>query len=179
MTPEQAVLKLREDPSRREMLRDTYIDEDLPRAAERFSQSAEFAEVRGILGPRMAGARVLDVGAGNGIASYAFAKHGASRVYAAEPDGSDIVGAGAIRRLTAGLPVEVLQTGGAEIGLPADAVDIVYARQVLHHIIDLDAAMREFARVLRPVAFSSPAATMWSMMSSRCGFSWRTTPSMP
>jgi SAM-dependent methyltransferase len=149
MTTAEAVRLLRGDPRYGDVVRDSYLDEDVRSAAERFFSSAEFAEVRALVGPGLAGGTVLDLGAGTGIASYALARAGASRVYALEPDPSE-VGRAAIARLAAGLPVETLDAFGERIPLAEGAVDIVYARQVLHHTGDLRATLRECARVLRP-----------------------------
>jgi SAM-dependent methyltransferase len=90
------------------------------------------------------------VGAGIGLASYAFARSGAARVVALEPDPSPLVGRGAMAPLLAEQPFEV--SGGLGESLPFEdgAFDVVYARQVLHHIGPLDAALKEFARVLKP-----------------------------
>lgn len=149
MTTAEAVAHLRADPQYASVVRDSYLDADVRAAAERFRASGEFAEVSALLGGRLRGRSVLDLGAGTGIASYALARAGAAHVYALEPDPSEEVGRGAILRLCAGLPVEVLDAFGERIPLAAESVDAVYARQVLHHTRDLKATLRECARVLR------------------------------
>ena len=147
-TVEEAIRLLREDPVERQRLVDAYYEPDPASCARAFAASDEFAEVCRLAGP-LAGRRVLDLGAGNGIASYAFARAGA-RVTALEPDPSPVVGHGAIRLSCAGLPVEVVDSFGEQLPFPDGAFDLVYARQVLHHARDLDAMLRECARVLRP-----------------------------
>lgn len=149
MTTEEAVLALRRDPAYADLVRDSYLGPDVLDSAERFLRSPEFDAVRALLGPRLAGAAVLDVGAGTGIASYAFARAGAGEVVALEPDPSDVVGQGAIRRVVQGLPVTVADGFGEELPFPAGRFDVVYLRQVLHHARDLDALVRECARVTR------------------------------
>jgi SAM-dependent methyltransferase len=84
-----------------------------------------------------------------GIASFAFARSGARAIYSLEPDDSDI-GRGAISQLVNGTPIKLLDAFGEEVPLPDQSVDIVYARQVLHHTRDLRQVMRECARVLKP-----------------------------
>jgi SAM-dependent methyltransferase len=150
MNIDEAIRHLRADPRHVDLVRDAYLGEDLGEAAERFLRSAEFEEVRGIAGPGLAGGHVLDLGAGNGIASYAFALSGAGVVLALDPDPSNEVGIGALRALTAGLPV--VPVAGIGEGLPFrdDSMDLVYARQVLHHASDLRRLLSECARVLKP-----------------------------
>jgi SAM-dependent methyltransferase len=132
-------------------MRDAYLDEDVAAAARRFESSGEFEEVLRLIGRKLAGATVVDLGAGTGVASYAFAKAGAGEVVALEPDESEVVGQGAIRRACEGLPAVRIVTGlGEDLPLGSGTVDLVYARQVLHHARDLDRVVSECARVLRP-----------------------------
>jgi SAM-dependent methyltransferase len=146
-TTADAVEQLRRDPEYADLIRDSYLGEDTREAAERFERSGEFAEVRRILGSRLQGAEVLDLGAGTGIASFALSRSGARRVYALEPDRSPVVGRGAIERLESEL--EILDGVGERIPLPDSSLDVVYSRQVLHHVEDLPALAHEVRRVLR------------------------------
>ncbi len=148
MTMDEAVLWLRQNPRFADYLRNSYLETDTRSCAERFRQSGEFAEVRRIAGDSAKGV-VLDLGAGNGIASYAFAMNEARLVCALEPDPGENAGRGAIHRLTEGLAVEVIDGWGEEIPLLSNSVDMVYARQVLHHTRDLRQVLRECARVLK------------------------------
>ena len=95
---------------------------------------------------------MLDLGAGNGIASWALVQAGARRVLALEPDPSNVVGWRAIRQLCRGLPVDVIDSLAGAIPIPEQTVDAVLARQVLHHIHDLPDTMRAVARVMKPGA---------------------------
>lgn len=146
MDAAEAFRTLRSDPRYAELTRDAYMTDDPRDDAERFAASAEFAEVERLLHPR--GREVLDLGAGTGIASFALGRTGAARVYAVEPDPSD-VGRAAIADVCAGLPVELVDASGEELPLPDESVDAIYARQVLHHARELEAMLRECARVLR------------------------------
>jgi SAM-dependent methyltransferase len=148
MNTEEAILYLRRQPAHRALLRDAYLDEDGVRSAERFLASAEFAEACRLLGTAVHGT-IVDLGAGSGIAAYAFARAGARQLMALEPDLSAVTGSGAIRRLTAGLPVAAIAAYGEEIPLPDGSVDAVYAHQVLHHTGDLKRVLAECARILR------------------------------
>src|ERR1051325_2328558 len=85
---EQAVVALRGDPKHHELIFDSYLTSDLLGNCRRFLVSREFSEVKALIARGMPGARdVVDMPAGNGIATYAFAKAG-FRVVAVEPDPS-------------------------------------------------------------------------------------------
>jgi SAM-dependent methyltransferase len=147
---EDAVRWLREQPDRQDLVRDSYYDDPLAAAAERYRQSGEWQAVRALVGPGLK-RKALDLGAGRGIASYAMAADGFV-VTALEPDPSAIVGAGAIRALAAecALPIEVVEQFSETLPFDDAMFDIVFARAVLHHTRDLGAALREVARVLKP-----------------------------
>ena len=149
ISTEEAVRLLRDDPDYADLVRDAYLGSDILESAERFLVSAEFRAVEGLVG-RISDAVVVDVGAGTGIASYAFGSRGARRVYALEPDASDDVGRGAIRTLAEGLPITVVEGYGESIPLDPGTADIVYVRQVLHHAANLEALVADCARILKP-----------------------------
>lgn len=150
MTVDQAIRYMRQKPRYAELIHDAYLGLDVAADGERFAASAEFREVMRLVGERVRGGAVLDLGAGAGVASYAFAVNGARVVYAIEPDLSDEIGAVAVRRMAAALPIHSVASVGERLPLPRASVDIVYARQVLHHTRDLFLVTRECARVLRP-----------------------------
>ncbi len=131
-----------------EDVRANYFDLPVVEAARRYAGSKEFSTVNKILAAAP-GRVALDLGAGNGIASYALAKAGWS-VHAVEPDPSDEVGAGAISSLANGHALDItVHTGwGESLSLADASVSAVHARQVLHHLHDLPAGLRELERVL-------------------------------
>jgi SAM-dependent methyltransferase len=145
---EQAVEQLRRDPAQAELVLACYYDDPLRGAAERFAASEEWVALQSWLPSR---GRVLDLGAGRGISSYAFAKTG-WEVIALEPDPSEVVGAGAIRSLSreAGLAIEVVESWGETLPFAEASFDLVYGRAVFHHARDLEAFCNEAFRVLRP-----------------------------
>lgn len=148
-TIDEAIRQLRSDPGYADLVRDAYLGRDVLQSSLHFHASDEFAEVVRLLGRPVSGAVVVDLGAGSGIASRAFVKEGAASVVAIEPDPSDEVGQGAIRRLDAG-SVHVIAAVGEAIPLAGGTADLVYARQVLHHTREVAATVAECARVLRP-----------------------------
>ncbi len=149
-TWEEAVSWLKSQPGQQDLVRACYYDEPLLGAASRFAQSEEWKAVCQILKDWMPG-RVLDLGAGQGISSFAFARS-RCQVTAVDPDPSSIVGIRAIGKLAreANLAIERVQTLAEKIPFKEAIFDIVYGRQVLHHAADLRALCREVARVLRP-----------------------------
>ena len=150
VTWEEAVRWYRAQPNNESDVRNNYFDLPVLGAAERYAASEEFAEVLRLLGPGN-GKRILDLGAGNGIASFALAKNGWV-VTALEPDESAEVGTAAIDAIRdeTGLPIVVVREGGRLLPFSDDSFDAIHARQVLHHVPDLDAMSSELARVLKP-----------------------------
>ena len=148
-TWESAVVWLRNQPDRRQLVLDAYYDDPLLAAAKRYHQSDEWREIAALL--RGHGGKALDVGAGRGIASYALAREGFA-VTALEPDPSAVVGSAAIRSLAAeaALPIDVVEQWSERLPFADGEFDVAFARAVLHHTRDLDRACAEMFRVLRP-----------------------------
>ncbi|MFV0445247.1 MAG: methyltransferase domain-containing protein [Planctomycetaceae bacterium] len=149
---EESVHWLRSQQEYSELVIDAYLDRDNISACTRFLQSAEFLESMRLLGVADGGgSTVIDLGAGNGIASIAFAKRGLT-VTAVEPNESADVGAGAIRRAASslGLSIEVLTAVGEQFPCASCQFDAAYCRQVLHHASDLGQMVKEVYRVLKP-----------------------------
>ena len=143
---------LREQHDQHDLVIAGYYDDPLSEAATRYWRSEEWREIRSFL-PRSSAAKALDVGAGRGIASFALAKEGFS-VTALEPDESDLVGSGAIRRLAREqcLPIEVHRHAAESLPFEDGSFDVAFGRAVLHHTRDLDATCRELYRILKPGA---------------------------
>jgi SAM-dependent methyltransferase len=148
---EEAIDLLRRDPRYQQLISDAYLTSDLQGNCRRFAESSEFAETIGLIKAHRPNARdVLDVPAGNGIATYALVNAGFD-VVAVEPDPSPTVGRGAIASTLAatGFPARIVAAFGEKLPFEAGSFDVVYVRQGLHHAHDLTAMLREYARVLR------------------------------
>ena len=147
-TWESAVVWLRQQPEKQDLVRAAYFDESVLEAAIRFEGSEEWRETLRIL-PRPGSA--LDIGAGRGMASYALQNAG-WRVTALEPDPSQIVGAGAIELLnqSASGNIVTVQEWGESLPFDDCTFDLIYCRQLLHHSRDLRRLCSEAFRVLRP-----------------------------
>lgn len=148
MTWEEAVLWARHKKSKA-FVEACYFHENLTDAANAYLNSAEFHLICKWLGMRnFKRSTLLDIGAGNGIASYAFAKTGA-KVTALEPDPSFIVGSGAIRELTKGMDVDISELEMEDFLVP-EKYDFVFSRQLIHHARDLDLLCRRASEALKP-----------------------------
>lgn len=154
MTPcfstEDAIRYMRGSADYRELVDEAYLDEDGQAATERFGRSVEFRETLQLLDGSVEGKRVLDLGAGTGLATQAFARAGAAFVLALEPDCSDVVGLGKLRAAPGDLAIGSVASWAEAMPLADESVDVVYCRQVLHHLHRLPEALVECARVLRP-----------------------------
>lgn len=148
ITWEEAVRWYCRQPGNAQAVLDNYFDDDVVVAAKRFSRSREFLETLCLL-PAHRNGRLLEIGAGRGIASYAFAVNGYA-VTALEPDPSEFVGAGAIRKLAQETvnKITVIENVGEKLPFKDGCFDVVYVRQVLHHAKDLGKFISEVDRVL-------------------------------
>lgn len=146
---DEVVRWLRAQPDQEDFLRGCYLDIPQTEAAERFSRSEEWVAALELL--EKTPGRALDLGGGHGIATYALARSG-WQVAAAEPSASPVTGAGAIAALAtqAELPAWPSRAVGESLPFRASSFDVVYSRQVLHHVSERSRLCREVRRVLRP-----------------------------
>lgn len=144
-TWEEAVQHCMQDSSLKNLAYDSFFDDPI-KAAIRYRDSYEFNEVKKLI-PKNPG-RALDLGAGNGILSFALASEGWD-VTAVEPDRSSLVGSKAIEKIANefNLPITILETYGESIPKSSASYDLVVARQVLHHANDLDSFCFEMNRL--------------------------------
>lgn len=150
LTWEEAVSWLRAQRGQEAFVRQCYYDDPVIAAAARFCASEEWGGIRDLLGDWLPG-RVLEMGAGRGTTSFAFACAGCE-VTAVEPDPSPLVGRGAIEELSrlSPRPIRIIPEWGERIDVGDGSFDIVYCRAVLHHARDIGQFCREAFRILRP-----------------------------
>jgi len=152
-TWEETIEHVRNDPSYKNLVKNSYLDADLSANIDRYHASSEFKETINIFRKYNPNAKsILDIGSGNGITAINFARLGYD-VTVAEPDPSDSVGIGAIRILKEKykLPnLKLYQSCAEDIEMADESFDIVYFRQAMHHSYDLDKFVLEGSKVLKP-----------------------------
>jgi ubiquinone/menaquinone biosynthesis C-methylase UbiE len=154
MTWEETIKHIRTLPEFKMLVEKAYFEEDLPLNVERFRESEEFLETLALLSEYKSldsTIKLLDIGSGNGISSVAFALKGI-KVDTVEPDPSETIGAGAIRKLKEHYlltNMNVYQAFAEELKFPDNSYDIVYVRQCMHHAHDLKKFLLECSRVLK------------------------------
>ena len=112
--------------------------------AGREVQSDWAAVVRPLVDP--VAKRVADIGCGGGIYSAAWADLGAAHVTGV--DFSAEMVRTAIEKNSGRANIVFRQGDALATGLPAESVDIVFERALIHHLADYDACFREAARLL-------------------------------
>lgn len=95
-----------------------------------------------------AGKKVLEVGCGAGIDSAEFARNGAL-VTSADFTERSVQSTKELLK-EANLPVNVVQADATNLQFEDDSFDCVYSFGVLHHIPDIEKALAEIKRVLKP-----------------------------
>jgi len=149
----ETIAYARNAPGLQNQIRESYLSEDLASNIEAFRNSDEFRATLNLLSSLniAKNAKLLDVGAGNGISSIAFALEGFN-VTALEPDESDTVGAGAISKLKElyNLPGLIIDSSfGEKMPFADNYFDVVYARQCMHHAYDLQQFIKSIYRVVK------------------------------
>jgi 2-polyprenyl-6-hydroxyphenyl methylase/3-demethylubiquinone-9 3-methyltransferase len=118
----------------------------------------------------LTGRLVLDAGCGGGLVARGLAAAGAT-VFGLDQSPSSL---GVARRATAGVPGAFHPAAGKLERLPfaGDAFDAVVAADVLEHVPDLPAVVRELARVLAPggsLVFDTINRTVWAWFTTLFG----------
>src|SRR5919109_4393318 len=113
-------------------------------------RAQEVGKLRKALGAEPHFTRSLEIGAGTGYFTLNLLLAGAIE----EAVATDI-SPGMLEALTSsaeelGVQVKAVRCEATELPFPDGSFDLVFGHAVLHHLPDLDAAFREFRRVLRP-----------------------------
>ncbi len=153
MTWDETIKYIRTIPDLKKLVEEAYLEEDLTLNCERFKNSEEYHQTIAIINQYAPRAQsILDIGSGNGISAISFALDGYT-VTVLEPDPSEDVGAGAIRKLKNHFGIkhlEIYEQFAEDINFSNDLFDIVYIRQAMHHANNLKKFITECARVLKP-----------------------------
>ncbi len=108
-------------------------------SASRYKVLPYFAHERRYIKP---GATILDLGCANGWNMSRFVQYGVNRPIGLEPNAATIKLA-----LHHG---PVTRASGLQLPFPDAAFDVIYVQHVLHHIGNVDSALGEIRRCLRP-----------------------------
>ena len=143
---------IRTRPEYKELVEKAYFEENLPLNIERFKDSEEFLETLALLKNYAPTAlSILDIGSGNGVSSISFALNGYN-VVSIEPEPSNTIGAGAIRKLKeyyALRNIDIKESFAEDLCFEDNSFDIVYARQAMHHAMDLLKFVKEATKGLK------------------------------
>jgi SAM-dependent methyltransferase len=153
MTWEEIIIEIRKNKDWDYLVEGCYYFEELEKNVKLFSESEEFKETLRFFNKYQKDQQsvIIDIGAGNGVASVSFALAG-FRVIALEPDPSNTIGSGAIKILKEkyALPnLTIFTEWGENIPVETASCDIVYLRQAMHHAKDLDKFVKECSRILK------------------------------
>jgi SAM-dependent methyltransferase len=94
--------------------------------------------------------RLMDVGCGQGAAFSLLQAHfQPSEILAVDVD-ARLLGRARSAAAASNMPVTVLQANAAQLPLPDAHVDVVFCHQLIHHVAQQEAVLRELHRVLAP-----------------------------
>lgn len=117
----------------------------------RLGQSQVAGKVAKTLGGQLGHyARGLEIGAGTGYFGINLALAGTIDDYTATDISPGMLKVLGRTAASLGMDVELACTDAAGLPFDDESFDIVFGHAILHHLPDLDAAFREFGRVLRP-----------------------------
>ena len=132
-----------------------YKTRNLPQNARRYHASDEFKEIIKELTacgfPPSAKAKLLDFGCGNGVATWSFAKEGYQAIGLDSSLGT-LAGLHAAAKLIdlEGVRFGLKHSTDERLPFADESIDIVWMREVLHHMTDIRASALEFRRILKP-----------------------------
>lgn len=143
-----------EEAGMQELVGLCYKTPDFASNARRFAQSEEFQAELDLfielgVGPGL-GRKALDFGCGNGVATYALALAGYEALGIDSSKGR-LAGLGAAHMLVGldGAKPEFRYHKGEKLDFPDESFDVVFIREVLHHISNLPGFLLEVRRILK------------------------------
>lgn len=150
----ETILMIQENPNFKGLVKEAYFEKNVITNIERYKKSREFREIKKIIINyfNKDSIKILDVGAGNGIAALAFESLGHS-VTVVEPDNSDVVGTNAIKKAAEyySAKIEIVSCYFEELSEKYfNTFDLVFARQAMHHADNLDEFLKTAFNVLKP-----------------------------
>jgi 2-polyprenyl-3-methyl-5-hydroxy-6-metoxy-1,4-benzoquinol methylase len=143
------------NPKLKQLVYHCYKTPDFTDNAHRFFNSAEFKTALNILSNLGKHPdkdhTVLDFGCGNGIATYSLARAGYS-VVGIDSSLGEIAGLMAAQKLQGldNTTFNLQHSTTKELAFPDNSFDIVWLREVLHHMNNLTAFLKDVFRVLKP-----------------------------
>jgi len=153
MTWEETIKYIRTQPEYAYLVEKAYLDEHLELNVKRYMNEEEWKETHAYVKKYApAGKNILDVGSGNGISAIAFALSG-YHVTVLEPDKSDTVGCGAIKKLKHHYQltnIQIIEAFAENASLQDSTFDIVYCRQSMHHANNLKTFVKNITTSLKP-----------------------------
>jgi len=143
---------IRTRPEYKNLIEKAYLEENLILNIDRFRKSEEFIETLIFIKNYAPNAlSILDIGSGNGVSAISFALHGYN-VVSIEPDSSNTIGTGAIKKLKEYYTlnnIEIKESFAEDLCFEDNTFDIVYTRQTMHHARDLLKFVKEAAKSLK------------------------------
>jgi len=106
--------------------------------------------VRLIPQPRASYAVVVDVGCGSGYSLPKLAQRFAPRELVGVDIDPQMLQAAGEEAKRAGVAVRLLEASSSRMPLPDNHADLLFCHQTFHHLVEQEAALAEFMRVLKP-----------------------------
>ena len=93
---------------------------------------------------------VVDVGCGSGYSLPKLAQRFAPQELVGVDIDPEMLEAARQEAARAGVPVRLLEASSSRMPLPDASADLLFCHQTFHHLVDQEAALKEFFRVLKP-----------------------------
>jgi ubiquinone/menaquinone biosynthesis C-methylase UbiE len=106
--------------------------------------------VRLIPAPQASYPVVVDVGCGSGYSLPKLAQRFAPRELVGVDIDPEMLAAAGAEAARAGVAVRLVEASSSRMPLPDNHADLLFCHQTFHHLVDQEAALAEFLRVLKP-----------------------------